>query len=132
MKLKNFGQVNEAKTSNDDIKILIGKLFQSRDMTHLYHLKSSSYSEHKTLNKYYDDLLDIIDDIIEQYQGYCNCRLDIEIPASKLEGNISKHLEDLLKDVEKGKELFESEGIKATIDEVIMLISKTIYLLSLK
>lgn len=36
---------------------------------HILHLQTKSYSEHKALQKYYEQLPDLVDAIIEQYQG---------------------------------------------------------------
>ena len=48
------------------------KLFESREMTHVYHLQitgEGSYAGHKALDEYYNEVLDLIDDLIETYQG---------------------------------------------------------------
>ena len=45
------------------------KLFEVRDQIHLIHLNTSSYSEHKALNSFYDQWLDLVDKFIETYQG---------------------------------------------------------------
>ena len=47
----------------------IGTLFQSRTQSHIYHLQTTSYAKHKALNKYYDGIIDLIDSIVESYQG---------------------------------------------------------------
>lgn len=46
-------------------EIVLGQLFQSRDIMHLTHLATTSYAEHKALNKAYDGLLSLLDDLIE-------------------------------------------------------------------
>lgn len=52
-----------------------GKLFQIRDQIHLRHLKPSnpgslgSFAEHKALNDFYEEILDLTDSLIESYQG---------------------------------------------------------------
>lgn len=47
----------------------IGTLFQSRTQTHIYHLQITSYAKHKALQKYYEGIVDLIDSIVESYQG---------------------------------------------------------------
>jgi hypothetical protein len=44
---------------------LFSKLFESREMAHIYHLQitgDGSYSGHKALDKYYNSVLDLIDE----------------------------------------------------------------------
>ena len=47
----------------------IGTLFQSRNQAHIFHLQTTSYAKHKALNKYYEDIIDVIDGLVEAYQG---------------------------------------------------------------
>lgn len=44
-------------------------LFEARNVTHINHLKSKSYSEHIALNEFYSGLLELADEFIETYQG---------------------------------------------------------------
>lgn len=44
-------------------------LLHSATITHLMHLQTSSYSEHKALGNYYDEIVDLVDSLIESYQG---------------------------------------------------------------
>ena len=44
-------------------------LLHSATIAHLMHLQTSSYAEHKALNEYYDGIVDLVDDLIESYQG---------------------------------------------------------------
>ena len=46
-----------------------GTLQESITITWRYHLKTRKYSVHMALNEFYEKALDIVDDIIEQYQG---------------------------------------------------------------
>ena len=52
---------------------LFSKLFESREMAHIYHLQVSgepgSHAKHTALGEYYDGVLDFIDSIIETFQG---------------------------------------------------------------
>ena len=45
------------------------KLLHAATNGHILHLQTKSYSEHKALQKYYEELPDAVDSIIEQYQG---------------------------------------------------------------
>ena len=51
------------------IEELIDKTFKLRDAAHIAHWKTKSYSEHKALGKFYEDVIDDLDKLIEAYQG---------------------------------------------------------------
>ena len=56
-----------------DVEAFFSKLFESKEMSHIYHLQTKgeegSYAKHMALGSYYEDVLDLIDEIIEVYQG---------------------------------------------------------------
>jgi len=52
-----------------NITPLISLLFHSQVQAHIYHLQTDSYAQHKALNDYYDAIPDIIDSIVESFQG---------------------------------------------------------------
>ena len=140
MNIKKFNEMkNEDKETPKEeknstgVNSFIGKLFQARDLVHLYHLKTDSYAQHKALNDFYEGIISLADSIVEQYQGYENTRCNIIVSDSKLDStDVSTYLKNLLKEVEEAKSLFTSGGILNTIDEAIGLISKTLYFLTLK
>ena len=50
----------------------LNKLFASREVAHVLHLKAQgdgSFATHKALNEYYDAIVELIDDLAETYQG---------------------------------------------------------------
>jgi hypothetical protein len=51
------------------IEELIDKTFKLRDAAHIAHWKTKSYSEHKALGNFYEDVIDDLDKLIEAYQG---------------------------------------------------------------
>jgi hypothetical protein len=48
---------------------LISYLLHSINQTHIFHLQTTSYAEHKVLCKYYEDVSDLVDGLVESYQG---------------------------------------------------------------
>ena len=63
----------EPSTEGKDVSNFFSKLFESREMAHVYHLQvrgdEGSFARHEALGKYYEEVLEIIDDVIEVYQG---------------------------------------------------------------
>jgi len=106
----------------------IGTLFQSRDAMHITHLQTTSYAEHKALNKYYDGILDLADSFSESYFGR-NKRVDIVIPESKIIDAVS-HLKELRSIIDTERANYTSE-LQNMMDEMLSLINKTLYLLTL-
>lgn len=106
---------------------LIGVLFMSRTAAHMSHLKTGSYSKHKALNSFYDDIVDLADDIAEVAQGkfgkldipYIELKGDIEDPVSMLESHLVM-VENLGKKCEIG-------ALKNIFDEIQALYLSTIY-----
>lgn len=106
----------------------IGTLFQSRDTMHIAHLQTTSFAEHKALGGYYDGLLDLIDSFTEVYFGR-NKRVEIIIPESKNMDSIS-HLKEMQAIVDGERNNYSSE-LQNIMDEMLALINKTLYLLTL-
>lgn len=107
---------------------LLGTLFQSRDIIHLAHLNTSNYAEHIALGNYYDGILDLTDTFAETYFGRFK-RVDIIIPASKIQ-NAQEHLKEMQKYIDSEREQYPSE-LQNIMDEMLGLINKTLYLLTL-
>lgn len=113
-------------------EIFLGQLFQSRDIIHLTHLATVQFSEHKALNFYYDGILDLTDKLIETYFGTIGKRLNLKIPASEYM-NSKTHLTYMKDYVFKHRGVLGTENthIQNIIDEILGLITQTLYLLTL-
>lgn len=59
-------QVKEAEITIGDFFLT---LLHSATNTHILHLQSRSYSEHKALGEFYEEIVDLTDDLIEAWQG---------------------------------------------------------------
>lgn len=108
-----------------------GYLFMCRDTAHLAHLKTTSYAQHKALNSYYEDLLDLIDSLIESYQGL-NGLQNIVTPSSKYEDPVS-HIKASYKYIDQNRSIFKESFLQNIIDEIQQLNAQTLYkLINLK
>lgn len=111
------------------VKKLVEKMFEVRQTTHNVHLQTKSYSAHKALNSYYDNLLDFVDTFVETYQGQYGIISGYEnIQVSQVDDIVS-YLEDGVKIFILGRDsLKESDGhLKNILDEVIALTYQTLY-----
>lgn len=115
----------------DQIGNFLGTLMQSRNQAHIYHLQTDSYAQHKALEKYYEDIVDHIDTVAEQYQGKYGI-----IKGYKMENSIKEdgkpviYFEALLKFVDATRiNIPQDSFLQNTVDEIAGLISTTLYLL---
>jgi hypothetical protein len=113
-------------------EIVIGQLFQSRDIIHIAHLQTTSFSEHKALDGYYTEIIGLTDDIVESYFGTIGKRLNFKIPASEYM-NAKTHLIYMKDYMMKHRGVFgmENTHLQNSIDEVLSLITSTLYQLTL-
>jgi len=114
---------------------LISMLMHSRTQAHVFHLRVSpnGLAPHLALQTYYEDIIELIDGIVEGYQGMTGL---IEFKAVKgIDNdadvdNIISYFEDLVKFVHTERMKPELKGIsfiQNEIDNVEKLIYSTLY-----
>lgn len=113
------------------IEKFFGTIQQSVVESWQLHLQTNKYSEHIALNEYYDDALDAVDDIIEDWIGVHGKPANFEcVIFAKNFGDSISYFTELEGFVKKNREcLFtESESeILSDIDALLSLIDKTLY-----
>ena len=69
--MKKVFNIKEAKI--DEAEVTIGEFFltllHAATNAHILHLRSRSYSEHMALGAFYEELPDLVDSVIEGWQG---------------------------------------------------------------
>lgn len=107
----------------------IGTLMQSRNQAHIYHLQTESYAAHKALQGYYEDIVDLIDGLVESYQGRNGILRGYNMASTiKEDNNAVMYFEGLSKFVETLRtQLPQDSYIQNQIDEVVALIESTKY-----
>lgn len=98
------------------------------------HLKAKKYSVHVILEEYYNDAFDIIDGLIEHYQGICKCDIidDCVITGmNKSEdpftyfAELKEYLLGFMNNPDNFNE--RTNEIKSDIDDLLRLIDSTLY-----
>ena len=109
--------------------IFIGTLMQSRNQAHIYHLQTESFAAHKALQGYYEDVVDIIDGLVETYQGRYGILRGYKMAGTiKEDDNAIIYFEGLCKFVETIRtQVPQDSYIQNQIDEVVALIEGTKY-----
>ena len=108
---------------------IFGTLQECVTITWRLHLKTRKHHIHVTLNEFYDKAIDIVDDIIEQYQGIYGVVEDTFTNCVVGDGKSeSEYLTELKTFIENNRcVLGDHSEINSTIDEFIALIDSTIY-----
>jgi hypothetical protein len=128
--VKRRGLVVEQQTKNSDYVEMISLLLHSRNQIHVLHLQTKSYAEHKALDDYYSGIVDLIDGLVESYQGKYEILKgykSYDIEEYKGTDSTIKYLKDLCDKVMKLKKCCEDSYIQNQIDEVCELINSTLY-----
>jgi hypothetical protein len=110
------------------IEELIAKVFMARNNTHIAHWKTKSYAEHVALGDFYDESIDIIDKLVECYQG--NFGIIGEIPKDDLHHDgCVKCLNDQVAWIAKGRSKIARNvaALENIVDELTGLYLKTLY-----
>jgi hypothetical protein len=107
------------------IEKLIEKMFAARNAAHIQHWKTDSYSQHKALGNYYEDVIEGLDKFVEAYQGTFGIIGDV----SGEEKDVAKIINDDIIWLNKNRSEI-CKGIPALeniIDEITSLHMKTLY-----
>jgi hypothetical protein len=108
----------------------IGMLFLARDVTHSVHLNTRSYSKHKALQKFYENIIDRADTFAEAYQGRRGLIGPIALMSAKKTENVVAFLEDQLAELEAIRyEVCDKDDapLQNLIDGIIELYLSTLY-----
>ena len=73
------------------IEDLIARVFYSRNLAHVTHWKTQSFSQHMSLGEFYGNVIEKLDDLVERFQGRFELIGAVPAPAIA-EGDILTHL----------------------------------------
>lgn len=112
---------------------------QSRTQAHAFHLKVTgpgSYAMHTALGGYYDEIGDLIDGIVEAYQGK-NGLIDIKKTNGIIENDATKetiieYFDKLIKflELKRGADELSDSWIQNELDNIAKLLYSTKYKLT--
>src|SRR5690554_6934834 len=115
---------------------LLKKILTSREVAHAMHLKTGNNIYHIALDMYYTDIVDMIDDLSETYQGQYDIILDdvYEIEGEYDLTKIKEYFEDLVKYVKDSKKDIindDNDHLISILDDIVILIYKVLYKIKL-
>ena len=110
----------------------ISTLMHSRTQSHIFHLRTKSFAQHKALQAYYEAIVPLLDTYAEAYQGKFGIISGYRVgPAIQQNPAGAKlYFKKLLKYIEKVKP--RDSYLKNIQDEIYALVYQTLYMLTLK
>lgn len=128
------GEIAGTVESNE-VSTFFSKLFESKEMAHVYHLQvrgdEGSYAAHMALGSYYEEVLDMIDNVIEVYQGQYGLIEGYEVidtKETKTKDSVA-YFEEVAEYVKHARKCISEEDthLHSIIDDIVCLIYKTLY-----
>lgn len=124
---------NKERYEDSDVIDMISTLLHSRSQVHVFHWQTnsqSSFAEHTALSGYYEGIGELLDGIVESYQGkydllkgYNTSKL-VDYKSSEQLISYFRGLDD---NVEKNRKAFKESYIQNQIDTIQELIYGTLY-----
>ena len=115
---------------NPMVAKFISTMFNSREQAHIFHLQTTLFAAHKALNKYYDEIVGLVDDYVELFQGRYGIITGYQPPTKFFEGDaeLLKYFMALQKFVDTGRtQLPDNSDLNNVVDEISQLVNATIY-----
>jgi hypothetical protein len=111
----------------NEVAEFVGQLLHSGTVAHFFHLSTNSYAEHKALQRYYEQIIELTDDFAESYMGrYGQLK---KFPNEFHEGKKPLDYFERMKDFveEARKDLPQDTELQNAIDAIADLINTTIF-----
>jgi len=111
------------------------KLFEAREIAHIYHLQvkgdQGSHAMHVAIQDFYEGILELIDELIEVYQGqyeivegYENIDMK-DVSTDKIQYFIS--IAEFIKTTRNSALSEKDTHLQSIVDDILILIYKTLY-----
>ena len=141
IKKQKVEKINESSVLLEKVELTVteaffSKLFESREMAHIYHLQTKgeqgSYAKHMALGSYYEDVLEEIDELIEVHQGQYGIieNYDIIDTSNTTKVDVVEYFENLATYLteDKYKAINEKDThLHSILDNILCLVYKTLY-----
>ena len=114
---------------SDPVMQFVMCLLHSVTNTHILHLSTLSYSEHKALETFYTEIGDHVDDFVEAFQGKYGLLHDYinayELPTTPLD--YLTYLKDEVATLRRADKFPQDSELQNITDEIVQLIDSTLY-----
>ena len=130
LKEKLYEEIKQQKESKSSLISLVSRLLDSQRQTHIFHLQTKSFAEHKALQDYYDAIDGLVDGIVESYQGKYGILTgwkSVGTAEYQSSEQVISYLKALGDEVAKVYSVVKDTYIQNQFDEVTALINSTLY-----
>ena len=111
----------------ENVALFAATLLHSATNTHFFHWATNSYSQHKALGKYYDEIVGLVADYVEAYMG-CYEQIKTFPSVYHQPKDALNYLDSLKKFVaEANQDLPKEQELVNIVAEIQQLIDSTIY-----
>ncbi len=114
----------------------LSTLLDAKEQTIVWHNQTTSYAEHKALDKFQDELAELYDDLVESVSGIYGRPKNYSVATLQnyqSSDQIYKYYMELYKYVQnERKTIYQDTWVQNQIDEIVALIGRHLYLLTLK
>lgn len=124
------GMANMNDEGNETLTELVMDLLHSGIITHIMHWQTESYAAHQALGEYYSEIPELVDAVVEAYQGKTKVilrKFPLEMESYE-EMTPLAYMEYLSQELTEGRALFgEDSEIQNLVDAIADLIDSTMY-----
>jgi len=126
----------EGDVEKSDVAKFISKLFEAREMAHVFHLsvngEMGSNAAHMALGEFYEGLLEFIDELTEVYQGQYGLveNYDVIDTSSARERQYIPYFESLSEFIKSNRQSAfsgEDSHLQNIIDEIVAINYRLLY-----
>ena len=113
-----------------NIEEFFGTLQQATVEAWKEHLKTDKYSKHIALNDFYEDIVELVDTLIEDYMGIYGKVSDYKNIMTTEKIGAVEYLESLREMCKEADDLFDEDDdseLLSDIDNILSLIDSTLY-----
>ena len=123
-------KIGKEAEEDDSLTNLVMCLLHSATVTHIMHWQTESYAAHQALGEYYSEIPELIDQVIETYQGKTNIILrgfPVDMEAYEQMTPLA-YMEYLNVKLATGRAMFgDISEVQNLVDAIADLIDSTMY-----
>lgn len=131
--MKKVYSIHEAQMETPNVSIgqFFLTLLHAATNGHILHLQTKSYAEHKALQAYYENLPDLVDNIIEQWQGAYQTIVEYPVGYAAPNSDALQEVTTVRDFVVKNRAIVgDYTSIQNQVDELMSLLDSTVYKLT--
>ena len=118
-----------------DVVKFLSKIFETREMSHKYHLQvrgdQGSYAAHMALGSYYEGIQDLVDTLVEVYQGQYEIVEGYDIIDTSVTQSKERiaYFQESVEFIRETRVCISQEDthLNNIIDEIVALLYRTLY-----